>query len=171
MANPRRLPKPELIQRFVDLATALRDQDPGITAEDLAETALAVTCRQPDYQPWGRTEPCPEEPMVDLMRRVMNGDGFHATTAGIVRVAASAQPSRHPLFDRLAMLGITPLPRDLPGDDQAHVLLYDVKRRAVLSAVRDRDDGQLGEDVAWLLRNVDRGRESYENERWYAARD
>lgn len=166
-----RLPKDELILLFVAQATALRDQEVGASAEELAELALAVTCRQPSYLPWNRTPRCPEEPMIDLMRRAMNGDGFLATTAGEIRAAAAAEPSRRPIFDRLGMLGLAPLPRELPDGDGAQVLLYDVKRNTVLTAVAERDDAALQRDVEWLLHSIDLDRNTYESERWLRARD
>jgi len=169
--NPNTLEPRELVELFVAQATALRDQEPGVSAQDVAELARTVTRRQPSYQPWGHTERCPEEPMTDLMRQTMNGDGFHATTAGRIRAAAAAEPSRHSLFDRLAMRGLAPLPRELPEDDGAHVLLYDVKRNTVLTALAQRDDAGIERDVQRLLRDVDRDRRSYENEQWYLARD
>ncbi len=170
--HPSALPKDQLVQRFVARAAALRDQEPSASAEELAELALSATRRQPSYQDWPRTPRCPEEPMIDLMRRVMNGDGFLATTAGENRAAAAAAgPSRHPLFDRLGMLGIAPLPREIPDGDAAQVLLYNVKRNTVLTAVGERDGDALERDVTRLLRDVDRDRRSWDEEMWYQARD
>lgn len=163
------MPKDELVRIFVAQATALRDQDPGASAEDLAETARTVARRQPSYRNWGHTERCPEEPMVDLMRRTMNGDGFLATTAGEIRRAAAAG-SRYTVFDQLAMKSLTPLPQELPEADEAQVLLYS-KRYTVLGAVGHRDDEALRKDVERLLHNIDLDRGAYETERWLDSRD
>lgn len=156
MTNLNSMPPDEIVRRLIDLAAAVRDQTDAANAETLAETARAVIRRMPDHRFWGGMGRCPEEPMVDLMRQTMNGDGYHATTAGEIRAAARARSTRHTPFELLGGHSLVPLPRDLPEDDNAPVLLYNGARGMFLSAIGRRDDDALAAGVEWVLRELRR---------------
>lgn len=157
MTSLHSMPPDEIVQHLIDLAIAIRDQDSSADAEELAETARAVVRRMPDHQHWGGMRRCPQEPLVDLMRRTMNGDGFLATTVGEIRAAVVANGSFCEPFKLLGGYSLVPLPREIPEDDATQVLLYDGKRGLVLSAVGRRDEGELGRHREWLLRELRRG--------------
>lgn len=154
MADRTAVTPDELVQQLTDLAVAVRDQAPEADAEALAETARETIRRLGGYQYMGGMARCPQEPMIDLMRRAMNGNGYLATTAGEIRALHGAEGMRLTVFDRLASLSLVPLPREIPEADAAPMLVYDGSRRLLLSAVGQCDAAELERTREWMLRDL-----------------
>ncbi|KPI12066.1 hypothetical protein OK074_2687 [Actinobacteria bacterium OK074] len=114
----------QLMRHVVHLADSVGRQGMTALSDELADAAKLLQYRYdaPAWQSRNGTKPDSGIPAVDLMRRVQwEGNGFLAVSAGEVR-RTYAGPE--PLEEQLAGHNLLVLPRELPADDDARVLLY-----------------------------------------------
>lgn len=115
----------QLVRHVAHLADSVGRQGVTVLADELADAAKLLQYRYdaPAWQGRNGTSPDSGIPAVDLMRRVTwEGNGFLAVSAGEIRRTYGSGPE--PLAVQLAGHNLLTLPRNLPADDDARVLLY-----------------------------------------------
>lgn len=154
-----------LINRVVELATAIRDGD-GRQADHLVDHLvvharvlayrhrtrrtgypmhLATTPRLDEMQPRGLAAQTRDNPRVMTMNMVTSDrsgtPGFVSTTAAFVRTTFGGGPT--PIDEWLRSMSLATLPGELPSRKEAPVVLYGTLQggvSAVLLAIRDGVD-------------------------------
>jgi hypothetical protein len=147
----------QLVRHVAHLADSVGRQGMTELADELADAAKLLQYRYdaPAWQGRNGTKPDSGLPTIDLMRRVTwEGNGFLAVSAGEIRRTYGISGGPEPLTQQLAGHNLLTLPRELPADDDARVLLYTgLSQIGHLLTVTAEDSAAVIDDLVDLVRS------------------